>query len=87
MLYLCAKCGGNIAAEISCKVCKRYLHIFCTFDDGVDMEDRTEVFCTTCTESKNSAGDNAELFNGDGEVAETQQPLLEVNARGIGDES
>ena len=88
MLYPCAKYGGNVAGEISCKVCKRYLHIFCTFDDGVDMEDRTEFFCPTCAESKNSAGDDEELFDGnEGEVAETQQPLIEDNTRGIVDES
>jgi hypothetical protein len=45
-------------------------------------------FCLICTESKTSAGDDVELFdNNEGEVAETQQPLIEVNSHGIVDES
>jgi hypothetical protein len=45
-------------------------------------------FCLTCVESKNYAGDYVELFDGnEGGVAETQQPLIEVNAHGIVDET
>ena len=45
-----------------------------------------QSFFVTCAESKNSAGDDVELFdNNEGEVAETQQPLIEVNSHGIVD--
>jgi hypothetical protein len=57
----CNVCGGKVSAEVFCLFCRQAIHVFCSVDDGVELEDRTRFVCLKCGEKKLPSDSNATI--------------------------